>query len=182
MVDIATNLLKNRPTLSEKDYQRERKLLQSSVMSLVLMVVVIVALSLWNFVIARKLGRIDASLTKAATEMQGFTQASAQQIYLKTRLNLVTGFLADRSLTRNALQRLFTTTIPGTHIGNLAFEGDTLLNVQYVCDDYKALDQLLKYYEAETGYFTQVVSKGINRSKDGSYQITLVLTIPKGEN
>ncbi len=182
MVDIRTNLLKNRPTLSEKDYQQERTLLKLSVIGLLLIVIVIVAMSAWNYVLARKIAVIDKSLTNTAQEMQGFVQASAQQIYLKTRLKLVTAFLSDRSLTRNALQKLFTTKIPGTHIGNLAFESETQLSVQYVCDNYNSMDELLQYYSADTGYFTQVVSRGIDRSKDGSYQITLSLTIPKGDN
>lgn len=181
MVDVRTNLLKNRHTLSEKDYQRERNLLKMSVVSVVVVVVIVIALSVWNLVLTRKLGGIEQALTSSSKEMQGLTQASAQQIYLKNRLNLVTGFLKDRSLTRESLQRIFSTNIEGAHVTGLAFESDTVLSVEYSADSSLSLGELIKYYEADTGYFTQAVTSGVSRGKEGTYQMSIALTLPKGD-
>lgn len=179
MVDIRTNLLKKRQTLSEKDYQKERTYLRWSIISFVVVVVVVISLSVWNFVLTRQLSTITSALTTSTKEMQGLVQASAQQVYLKSRLQLVTSFLSDRSLARESLQKIFTTSIEGTHISGVTFEGEDMLGVQYVSDTSTNLERLLSYYQGDTGYFTQVVSRGVSRSKDGKYQISLALTLPK---
>lgn len=180
MVDIKINLLKNRHTLSEKEYQQERKYLRMSVIGLVVVVVVVVAISLWNIVLSTNLAKTEAAITSVSKEMQGLVKASAQQVYLKSRLQLVTGFLADKSLTRESLQKIFSTNIAGVHVGSMAFEGDSVIAVQYVSSSVSALQDLLKYYEADTGYFTQAVSRGISRGKDNNYQMTVALSLPKG--
>lgn len=179
MVDVQTNLLKNRQTLSEKDYQRERSYLRISVIGLVLVVVLVVAISIWNFVLSRKLAGIEGAMTKSSKEMQSLAQASAQQVYLKSRLNLITEFLSGRVVTRESLQKVFTVTIPGTHVVGVSFLDDSTLSVQYEASYSKPLSELLSYYQADTGYFTQVVSTGLTRSVEGSYQLSLVLGIPK---
>lgn len=180
MVDIKTNLLKNRRTLSEKDYKREREYLRYSVVAVVLVVIVTVALSVWNLVLTNQLKDTEAAIASSNKDMQGLTKASSQQIYLKSRLNLITGFLKDRSYARESLQKIFSSDIPGAHIGSVAFESDTILLVGYVSNDIVALDKLVSYFEQDTGYFTQVVSRGLAKNKDGSYQMTLALTLPKG--
>lgn len=181
MVDIRTNLLKNRQTLSEKDYQKEKTYLKWSVIGSVVVVVIVVALSAWNLVLTSQLSGIEGAVTATSKEMQGLVQASAQQVYLKSRLKLVTGFLADRSLARESLQKIFTTTIEGVHVSGVAFEEESILGVNYVANSPYALNQVLSYYQTDTGYFTQVVSRGLSRSKDGTYQLSLALTLPKGE-
>lgn len=180
MVDVRTNLLKNRHTLSEKEYQSERNYLRMSVMALIGTVVVVVAISIWNLVLSNQLAELEKSITTASKEMQGLTQASAQQVYLKSRLQLLTSFLSNRSVVRESLQRIFTTSIPGTHVSGVSYESETVIGLQYSADNASALNQLLTYYEADNGYFTQVVSHGLTRSKDG-YQLSLSLTIPKGD-
>lgn len=179
MVDIRTNLLKNRPTLSEKDYRRERDMLRISVFSLVIVVVVVIAVSLWNFVLTRQLSQIDDQVRASTAEMEGYVEASTQQIYLKSRLKLITSFLQQRSVARESLQRVFSTTIPGTHVATVAFAADNLLSIQVASNSVSSLNSLLDYYQTDTGYFTQVVSEGIARSKDGTYQLSLVFTLPK---
>ncbi|MFZ2199921.1 MAG: hypothetical protein WAV40_03985 [Microgenomates group bacterium] len=180
MLEIKTNLLKNRKSLSEKDYQKERNYLRMSIVSLVLVVVIVMALSIWNLVLSTKLKTITTSLTAMNQEMQGLTEASAQQIYLKSRLNLLSGFLSSRSDARKSLERVLSTDIPGTHISQLAFVDDTTLGVSYVANSPTYLKDLLSYYETDTGYFAQVVNKGISRSQDNTYQISLLLALPKG--
>lgn len=181
MVDVRTNLLKNRPVLSEKDYQRERQLLKNSVVTMVVVVVIVVALSVWNLVLTQKMSKIEAAITASSKEMQGLTTASAQQIYLKSRLNLLTGFLNDRSVVRESMQKVFSTNIEGIHVGAVSFNTDNTLAINYVGNSASAMDKLISYYEADTGYFTQAITTGMTRSKEGSYQMDVVLSLPKGD-
>lgn len=181
MVDIRTNLLRNRRSLSEKEYQQERSYLRYSIVGMVIVVLVVVAFAIWNFVLNIKLTKIDTSLKAANKEMQGLVQASTEQIYLKTRLSLLTGFLSSRADARTSLEKVLSTEIPGTHISKLAFEDDITLGVSYVASSSADLNKLLSYYEEDTGYFTQIVNKGVGRQEDDTYQISLLLTLPKGE-
>jgi len=181
MVDIKTNLLKNRHTLSEKEYEQERKYLRYSVVSLIIVVIVAVALGIWNFVLSQNLANIEKSITSTSKEMQGLVQASAQQIYLKSRLSLITSFLADKSLTRESLQKVLLTNIDGVHVSGVSFEGETILVVQYTANSAVSLEKLLTYYQADTGYFSQAVSRGLSRAKEGNYQMSIALTLPKGD-
>jgi len=181
MVDVRTNLLKNRRTLSEKDYQYERGLLKVSVISIVVIGVVVIAISVWNLVLTQKLSRIEKALTETSKTMQGFTLASAQQIYLKSRLNLVTGFLNERGVARQSLQKVFSTNIVGTHVGGVVFESESVLSIEYEADSSRALDKLIAYYEKDTEYFTQAITSGITRSKEGHYQMNVNLTLPQGD-
>lgn len=180
MVDVRTNLLKNRHTLSEKDYQRERSVLKSSIVTIVITVVLVIALSVWNLVLTQRLSTIETAFTSASKEMQGLSVASAQQVYLKSRLNLVTGFLNERSVARESLQKVFSTNIEGVHVGGVAFESDTMISIEYVASSTSSLDKLIAYHKADTGYFTQAVTSGITRAKNGTYQMSVSLTLPKG--
>ena len=129
MVDIKTNLLKNRHTLSEKEYQKEKKYLKTSVTAMVLVVVVVASSSIWNWILTSKLVIVEDSLKKSNAEMKGLVQANAEQIYLKSRLNLLTDFLSSRTVARESLEKILSTDIPGTHISRLAFENDYSLGV-----------------------------------------------------
>jgi len=181
MVDVRTNLLKNRRTLSEKDYQKERGYLRYSVVGMVIVIVMVVALSIWNLFLAGKMSRIEQSIESASKEMEGLVQANAQQVYLKSRLSLITDFLDSRTQARESLQKVLSTSIDGTHVSGVAFEDENTLSVQYTADAHTPLSSLLSYYEKDTDYFVQVTSGGISRTKDGKYQLALSLTLPKGE-
>lgn len=180
MVDIHTNLLKHRQTLSEKDYQRERQTLRWAVMGMVIVVTVVAALAVWDLVLSNQLGVTKKEVASLNSRMEGLVTASAQQIYLKSRLKLVTGFLSDRSLVREGLQRVFSTNIPGTHISGVSFLTPIVMSLQVQADSVNTLNDALTYYQADAGYFTQVVSRGLSRSKDGNYQLSLELTLPSG--
>lgn len=180
MVDVRVNLLKNRKVLSEKDYQRERAILQWSVVAMVVVLVIVLALSVWTYILTKQLSTIEKQMVASSKEMQGLVQASAQQIYLKSRLQLVKGFLTDRSLMRKALQKILSTNIPNTHIAGLEFLDPTSLGVSVVADDVRSLDVLLTYFQGDTDYFTQVVSRGLTRTRDGSYQLNMELSLPPG--
>lgn len=180
MVDLRINLLKNRPTLSESDYLKERNILRYAVFGVVVAVVLVVSLSIWNIVLNTRLANIERSITQASKDMQGLVQASASQIYLKSRLKLITNFLVERSLTRESLQLVLSNEIEGTRISGVTFVGENILRIQVGADTVYALSQVLTYYQTSNTYFTQVVSRGITRAKDGSYQVSLDLTVPKG--
>ena len=92
---------------------------------------------------------------------------------------MVTGFLSERSTTRESLQKVLSTEVVGSHVAGLTFEDDLVLGVDYVSDNITTLDDLLKFYQADTNYYTQVVSKGISRAKDGTYKLSLSLSLPK---
>lgn len=181
MVDIRTNLLKNRRTLSEKDYEFERNLFRWAIFVLIVVVVAVLAFSVWNLVLTRRLSNIEGGLTKTSKELQGLSAASAQQVYLKSRLKLVTQFLTERSVIRESLQKIFSSNIDGAYISGASFESESLIAVSYIATETSSLSQLLSYYTADTDYFTQAVSKGITRSFDGSYQMKVLLTLPGGE-
>lgn len=180
MVNVQINLLKKRRVLSEKEYQKEKEILQKSLVGLVIAVVIVVAFSTINLVMTSKLRMIEQNIVSATQEMQGLSLASVQQVYLKSRLKLVTDFLGDRSVTRESLQKLFSTSIVGVNVTGVTFEENSILGVQYIANSYPAIEELLSYYQADTGYFTQAISRGITRSKDGSYQISIALSMPKG--
>lgn len=180
MVDVRTNLLKNRRTLSEKDYQREKQILNKALIALGSVIVVVVGISIWNLIVTQKLSKIEDGLTQASKQMQGLVDASAKQVYLKARLQLVTKFLADRTVARESLEKVFSTAFAGVHVTAVGFVGTSAIEVTYISDNVAALSDLLKYYEADTGYFVQATSKGITRTKDGSYSIILVLKLPQG--
>ncbi|KKU44655.1 MAG: hypothetical protein UX62_C0053G0010 [Microgenomates group bacterium GW2011_GWA2_46_7] len=182
MVDIRINLLKNRSTLSEAEYRKEREALRRAVYGIVVVVVVLIALSIWNLVLTVRLKKIETEITDASREMQGLVQASASQIYLKSRLQLITDFLNERSIMRESLQKVLSNETPGTHISKTTFIGENILRIQVSADDSAALTEVLKYYQENNAYFIQVVSQGISRTKDGSYQLSLDLTIPRGES
>lgn len=180
MVDVRTNLLKYRHVLSEKDYQKEQNFLRLSISAMIIVVLVVIALSAWSYVLTGRLSKIEQSLTTTSKDLQNYSQASAQQIYLKSRLQLVTNFLENRSLTRESLQKILSTEFPGTHISSLDFKDETTLSVVYSMRDVASLDKLISYYSMDTSYYTQVVSNGLSRVRDGSYTLSLLLTLPKG--
>lgn len=180
MVDVKTNLLKNRHTLSEKEYQGERDLLKKSIILILVVGVLVVAISIWNLVLTQKMSGIEKAFATTSKEMQGLTQASAQQVYLKSRLSLVTQFLNERSVARESLQKVFSTDLVGVHVGGVTFENSNELAIEYYANSSDSLDRLISYYENDTGYFTQVTTTGISRSKDGIYQMNVNLSLPVG--
>lgn len=180
MVNARINLLKNRKVLSEKDYLREQQLFRYAVVGLTMVAVVTVAVSIASFVVARKLGGIEQEIATSSRALQGMAEANAQQVYLKSRLTLISAFLDDRAVSREAIQRIFSLAIPGASVSSVAFVGDNIVATTVNSRSVGVLNEVLSYYQADTGFFTQVVSLGVSRSKDGSYDMQLHLTIPKG--
>lgn len=175
---IAVNLLKNRRTLSEKEYQREQQFLRIAVLSLVIVMFITIALSIWNYLLSSRLTSIEAAITKSSKEMQNLTDANAQQVYLKSRLKLITAFLDDRTVSRESIQRVFSLNIPGATITSTTFLTDNVIAIQVSSNSVAVLNKVIAYYQSDSSYFMQVVSRGISRGKDGSYDLQLELTVP----
>lgn len=178
MVDIKINLLKNRPTLSESEYQRERKVLWYSIMGLIVVAILVVAMSVWSVVLTSRAARIERTITQSSKEIQNLVEANANQVYLKGRLQLITDYLQKRSRVRQALEHILANEVGGTHINSVAFIEENVIRLQLEADDNLVFNEVLAYYQRENGYFTQVVSRGVTRSREGTYQLTLEMTIP----
>jgi Tfp pilus assembly protein PilN len=180
MANLQVNLLKNKRTLTEKDYQRERNYLRLSLVAGISVGVVVVALTLWNFFMKQKLTTVQGEIAQAAAELQAFTQANAEQLYLKSRLGLITEFLDDQSLARQALQELFAIVIPGVNIGSMEFLDGYTVRIQLTALDVSAFNAAIDYFKQENSFFSQVVSRGVSQDSEQNYQLTLDLSIAKG--
>ena len=178
MVDIKINLLKNRPTLSEGEYQRERKYLWSSIMGLIVVTLLVVSMSIWSMVLTSRVTGIERAITQSSREIQNLVEANANQVYLKGRLQLITEYLQKRSRVRQALEHILANEIVGTHINSVAFIEENVIRLQLEAENNEVLNEVLMYYQRENGYFTQIVSRGVTRAREGTFQLTLEMTIP----
>lgn len=178
-MSLKINLIKNRHTLSEKDYQKERAYFRYSLILSVVITVITVAVSLWQFLLTRELSQIEASITSSTQKLQGLAQANAKQIYLKSRLKLISGFLDDRAVSRQAIQKVFSIQIPDVSISGLTFESDNTLKVQATALNVQAFGQLIEYISKDSGFFLQILSQNVTRNDTGEYVMSMLLTIPK---
>lgn len=172
------NLLKNRRVLSEKDYLREKKFLQLSVIGLGVVLAVSLAMAIWNYGLASRLAKIEASIASANKQMQGLANANAEQVYVKNRLSLIGKFLDEQAIARESLQQVLSLSLPGVVIGAIKFEGTGEVGVTVSADTTEALKLALEYYRDNEGYFPQVVSQGVTRGSEGGYEMKLRLTLP----
>lgn len=176
------NLLKNHRALSEKEYFREKKIAQYSMLGLLVIVIITVAMAIWNFVLAQRLSGIEKSIAKANTQMQGLAEANVEQVYVKNRLKLIGNFMDAQTVAREALQQVLALSLPGVTIGAITFTKDDEIDVVVAAATQQALEESLKYYQQTDGFFTQVVSNGISKVKTGTYEMRLALTLPKVKN
>ena len=175
---IGINLLKNRRVLSEKDFLREREILKYAVTAFEATLVVVIAVVSYQLVLAQKLKRIESSITSVTRQVSEHVEASAQQIYLKSRLKLIASFLDARSVAREAIQEIFSITIPGVVVSGVSFLSDNEMSVQLSASDVLSLEAALQYLEEGGGVFTQVVSEGVVRTAVGGYQLQARLMMP----
>jgi len=173
------NLLKDRRVLTEKEYNQERLILRYSAIVLSITTVIGVAIFLWNFILANRLVAIESSITEASKELSELAEANAEQIYIKNRLQLISGFLAERQIARESLQQVLTLTIPGVTISGISTDEDGEIVVNVTADNLAALSSSIDYYKKDSDFFTQAVNRGITRDKDGKYMMNVGLTIPK---
>ncbi len=177
---VKINLLKNRHTLSEVEYRREAAYFRYAVMAAVFVVIITVAVSVWQFILTRQLNSLESEISKSSKELAGLTSANAKQIYLKSRLKLISDFLDDRSVARQSLQKIFSLSIPGVTVSGVRFDSEGTIDLQATAKDIISLSGLIDYLESENDFFLQVVSRGITRMQDGQYQMDVSLTIPRG--
>ena len=177
--NLGINLLKNRHTLSETEFKREQDLFRYSLIGFVVAVVLSLAMLGYQIFLSSRLGGIEDGIATSTAQLAEYTEANAQQIYLKSRLKLITSFLDARSVSRQAIQNMFSIEIPGVIVSGVSFESDNTLRAQFTADDVLALEQVLDYLEEENGFFVQTVSEGVVRTAEGSYQLQAMLTIPK---
>jgi len=173
------NFLKNIPTLSERDYNRERVYLSYAIVGAILTFVVMLAVIIWQLVLSSRYNKLAEKVTNINKQLSGLTEASAQQIYLKSRLQLVKQFLGERAASREAVQQVFSLSLPGVTISSVSFESENVISLQTTADNILSLVNLVDYFSYETNYFLQTVSSGIHRAETGEYQMELQLTIPK---
>lgn len=177
--NLGINLLKRRHTLSEREYQREQDLYRYSLIGFIMIVVLTLSLVTYQLFLTSRLKSIEMAIAQATKELVGYTDANAKQIYLKSRLKLITSFLDARSVSREALQNIFSIVIPGVVLSGVSFESNNLILVKFVADNVLVLSQLLDYLSQEEGFFVQTVSRGITRASAGEYQLQVELTIPE---
>lgn len=176
---IAINLLKDKYSLSEKDYQKEKQYLQYSAVMFAFIFVVSTSMGLWSLFLSRRLSLAEADISRATAELANLADANAQQIYLKSRLNLITSFLSGRSVEREAMQKVFSIDIPGVVVSGAGFEGENTIRMQLTASNVESFAQAVDYLSKSSSFFTQVVSSGISRTQDSKYQMQILLTIPK---
>jgi len=179
VTNLGINLLKNRHSLSEEAYKREQELYRYSIIGVIVMVVVAIAVVSYQFIIVAKLNRIEDGIAESTQELVGYKEANAQQIYLKSRLKLISSFLDSRSVSREAIQKIFSLSIPGVTVTGMNFESDNVLKTQFTARDVLVFEELVKYLSEDSDFFIQVVSKGVSRSPEGEYSLQALLTVPK---
>lgn len=176
---LKINLLKSRHTLSEREYLREQQWYRYSLIGLVVVVVVALAAVGYQLILGSRLAAVEDGISQATRELAGYTDANAKQIYLKSRLNLISAFLDSRSVSREALQNVFSITIPGVVLTGVKFGDDNLVLAQFEADNAVVLAGLVDYLQADNQFFVQAVSRGVTRSDKGKYRMETELTIPK---
>lgn len=175
------NLLKNRRVLTEKEYIREQSFLQWSVLGLVITFVLTVAMAIWTFILTSKLSGIESEIASANKQMQGLSEANAEQVFIKNRLDLIGNFLDDQAIARESVQQVLALAIPGVTIGGMKFDQANKIEVVVSANTPGSLSDVLAYYKQKENYFPQVISNGVTRDKDGQYQISLTLSMPNKE-
>jgi hypothetical protein len=175
---IKVNLLKKTKVISESQYQLERKVLRGAMIGFVVVIALMVAVFGWNFVVTRRLSVAENTIKQAKVRLAGLNEATTQQLYLKSRLQKIKGFLATRSITREALQEILVNPVSGATISSITFEEDKRVLIQVEAQSPQIFDQVYAYYESSKDYFSQVVNRGVTRNKDGSYLVVLALDLP----
>jgi len=178
MKQVKINLLKFRRSVSEEQYDREKhwfRLILGGLIGVVVVTVGVWGVNLWY---SQALEKVERGIATATRELANSQEVNVKQIYLKSRLALVSEFLAGRAQTREALSQVFSLEIPGVIVSGVTLETEELLAVQLTAENAVKLARVIEYYREEQ-YFVQVVSEGIVRTKEGEYQLKLSLYLPQ---
>ena len=131
---LQVNLLKKSRVLSEKQYQLERKIFVTSIISFVTIICITIAVFAWQIFVTSSVKAIDKSIKNAESQLSTMQTATVQQLYAKSRLKLVSGLFAGRATTREALQRVLSLSLPGVTVSSIMFEQDDLLKISVTAD------------------------------------------------
>ena len=181
-MDIGINLLKRRSGITQKQYILEKKVFTWSIISFVLVVVVSIVIFVMNLLNTRKLENVEEGIAEMNAKFAGMQEANFRQLYLKNRLGLIESFFTSRVASREALQRVFSIDVPGVNVAGVSFEGETVIKLQLNAFNINSLSDVYEYFEAEDGFFIQVVNRGVSRNDVGEYVMQLELTLPKGDD
>jgi len=133
----------------------------------------------WQVFVSVQLRSVEKKIADANMQLSGLSAASTQQLYIKSRLQMITNFLQGRAETREALQRVFSIPVVGANVSSVSFDDQSVLKMQVMADSIKSFDDVYKYFENSKDFFTQTVNNGVSRSQDGTYSMSMLLTLPQ---
>lgn len=177
---LSINLLKKTKALSERQYSLEKKIVKITLIFFLIIVAFTIALFVWLSILSVSISTVEKKIDDANSELAGLQTASVMQLYIKSRLNLVAGFLQNRAKTRESLQRIFSLPLEGVTVSSAVFEDETHLKIQLTTNSIKTFDQAYSLFENSREFFVDVVNNGVTQAEDGAYTTSLTLTLPKG--
>ena len=144
-------------------------------LSLFLVMVVFFGFQLWH---SWQIKRVKVEISKIETKLSGLQEVTQSQLYLRSRLNLIRGFLGSRVKSRESIERVFSLDLPGVVVANAFFVDEQVLNVRLETDSVEALSRSFQWLK-DDDFFLQAVNRGVSRLSSGGYTMQVELTIPK---
>jgi hypothetical protein len=175
---LKINLLKKTRILSEAQYKLESRIFLGSLSVLGIILLLAMGLFSWQYFVSARLNNLENRIAQANGQLKGLETANVQQLYIKSRLQLVSSFLESRAETREALQRVFAIPIDGVNVSAINFETEQVLAMQMSANSIVSFDKAYEFLENDRDFFRQIVNKGVSRGQDGVYIISLELTLP----
>lgn len=179
---ININLLKKRRGITESQYILEKKIFMWSVVVFVILVIVAIAFFVLQYLSTRKLSETEVEIRQVENQLSGLESINNSQLYLKNRLNLISGYFDSRYQDREALQRIFSIDLPGVAVLGASFESENTILIRVNSDNVISFDSLYRFFEEDETFFSQVINRGVGRTENGAYTMQIELTIPSGEN
>ncbi len=180
MGKLEINLLKTRRAISEKEYLRERKMFVISLttfLSLFLIMSVFFGLQMFELWQVKK---TKTQVNKAEARLADLNIVTQNQLYLRSRLDLVRDFLKTRVRGREAVERVFSLNVPGVVVASVSFGDKQILRVRLNAVSVIALDETFRWLKSDD-FFLQVINRGVSKLENGEYTMQLELTMPQGE-
>lgn len=177
-MELGINLLKKPTGLTQSQYELEEKLLRSSVVVFLVIVVISIALFAWQLITTAQLNNTKREIETTERQLVGLKDASDKQLYIKKRLELIGEFLNSRVNTREAIQQVFSIDVDGVTISSASFEDEKTITMTVSAVNVLALDEVYAYFEQRDLFFPQIINRGVSRTDEGDYTMTLELTIP----
>ncbi len=180
MGDLRINLLKKKRAISEAEYLKEKKIFVISLtlfLGLFLIMCVFFGLQMFEL---WQLKKTKTQIEKAEMRLSDLKVITQNQLYLRSRLDLVEDFLNSRVKGREAIERVFSLKIPGVVVANVSFADNQILKLRLNAVSVIALEETFNWFKHDD-FFLQVVNRGVSKLENGHYTMQLELTMPKGE-